>query len=96
MILSLGEPMDLLVGSLGDISKLFMERHNSPQNVCEVALDEIELEVKLYCVSAGRLHQAEDPEPGRAHGPAGGQPGRALQALHGATQFPAECLRGRS
>jgi hypothetical protein len=41
-ILSPGEPMDLLVGSLGELSKLFTERHNSPQNLCEVALDEIE------------------------------------------------------
>ncbi len=50
----------------------------------------------LCCVSAGRLYQAEDPEPGRAHGPAGGQPGRALQALHGAAQLTAERLRDRS
>ncbi len=41
-ILSPGEHMDLLVGSLGGLSKLFTERHNSPQNVCEIALDEIE------------------------------------------------------
>ncbi len=41
-ILSPGEPMDLLVGSLGGLSKLFTERHNSPENVCEVALDEID------------------------------------------------------
>ncbi len=41
-ILSSGEPMDLLVGSLGGLSKLFTERHNSPHNVCEVALDEID------------------------------------------------------
>jgi hypothetical protein len=41
-ILSPGEPMDLLVGSLGGLSKLFTERHNSPQNVCEIALDEID------------------------------------------------------
>ncbi len=34
--------MDLLVGSLGGLSKLFTERHNSPQNVCEIALDEID------------------------------------------------------
>jgi len=50
----------------------------------------------LCCVASGRLHQAEDPEPWRAHGPAGGQPGRALQAIHGATQLTAECLRDRS
>lgn len=33
---------DLLVGSLGGLSKLFHQRHNSPENVCEVALDEID------------------------------------------------------
>ena len=34
--------MDLLVGTLGGLSKLFHEGHNSPQNVCEIALDEID------------------------------------------------------
>ena len=34
--------MDILVGSLGGLSKLFHERLNSGANVCEVALDEID------------------------------------------------------
>lgn len=36
------EEVDLLVGSVGGLAKLFHEGHNSAANVCEVALDEID------------------------------------------------------